>query len=385
MPIASLNTTWFALIGLLWAGYFVLEGFDFGVGILVPIVGRNDFERRLCINTIGPTWDANEVWLIVAAGATFASFPTWYAVMFSGFYLPMFAVLVGLIVRGVSFEFRGKDRAPAWRAAWDRALWAGSVIPAFLWGVIFTDLVSGLAIGGGPRYSGGLGGVLHPVALFGGLVTLALFCLHGAVFLSAKTTGELNIRARRVVRVLAGPAMALVAGLVVWVGLTVPKPGPGTLGPAVPLTLAAVAVAAIGIAWAASARRRDASAFAAVATAVLSLAAATFSALFPRVMVSTVPGGSLTIWNAASEHNTLVVMTVVAAVFTPFVLGYQAWSYWVFRQRLGRQPQGPPDEASRDVPSGPGGGSTDRDKVSLVAGEVSSAPVGNAPGAEGSP
>ena len=171
MPVASLNTAWFALIGLLWAGYFVLEGFDFGVGMLVPVIARSDLERRLCINTIGPTWDGNEVWLLVAGGATFAAFPTWYATMFSAFYLPLFLVLVGLIVRGVSFEFRGKDRAPAWRATWDRALFWGSLVPALLWGVAFTDLVAGIDVGPGPRYLGGLLGLLHPVALLGGLVS----------------------------------------------------------------------------------------------------------------------------------------------------------------------------------------------------------------------
>lgn len=341
MPVTSLNTAWFALIGLLWAGYFVLEGFDFGVGILLPVLSRDDVDRRLCINAIGPTWDGNEVWLIVAGGATFAAFPTWYAVMFSSFYLPLFLVLAGLIVRGVSFEFRAKGRAPAWRAAWDKALFWGSLIPAVLWGVTFTDLIAGLDIAPGTRYTGGLLGLLHPVALLGGATSLALFCLHGAVFLSAKTTGDLAVRARRTARWLAAPAAVLVAGLVAWVADAAPGAGPAGLATGVPIALGALAVMAIGAARATSGRGRDGQAFAATAVAVLAVAAAAFCALFPRVMVSRIPGGSLTVWNVASGRETLLVMTVVAAIFTPFVLGYQAWSYWVFRQRLTRPPQSP--------------------------------------------
>jgi cytochrome d ubiquinol oxidase subunit II len=342
MPVASLNTAWFALIGLLWAGYFVLEGFDFGVGILTSLVARDEVERRLCLNSIGPTWDANEVWLLVAGGATFAAFPTWYATMFSGFYLALFLVLVGLIVRGVSIEFRGRRRSPAWRATWDRARFWGSLLPALLWGVAFTDLVHGLPIRPGGLYYGGLLGLVHPIAILGGLVSLSLFSLHGAVFLSAKTSGELAARARRWARWLAGPTVILTAGLLVWLGVsTSSTPVVDGLPAVVPLVLGALAVGAVALAFWASGRHRDGVAFAATAGAVLGLAAAAFSELFPRVMVSTVAGGSLTIWNAASAHETLFVMTVVAAIFTPFVLAYQGWSYWVFRQRLIRPPSPP--------------------------------------------
>ena len=353
MPVASLNTAWFALIGLLWAGYFVLEGFDFGVGMLVPVLSRDDVDRRLCINAIGPTWDGNEVWLIVAGGATFAAFPTWYATMFSAFYLPLFLVLVGLIVRGVSFEFRAKGKEPAWRAAWDRALFWGSLVPALLWGVAFTDLVAGLDIAPGPRYLGGLVGLLHPVALLGGLVSLSLFCLHGAVFLSAKTTGDLAVRARRAVRVLVVPTVLFAGGLVAWLANSAPS-SPDGLAAAIPVALGVLAVLAVAVAGMTSRRGRDGRAFLATVIAVLALLAAAFCALFPRVMVSTAPAGSLTIWNAASAHETLLVMTVVAAVFTPFVLGYQTWSYWVFRQRLVRPPQQPsPTQGKGNHPAGP--------------------------------
>lgn len=355
-PIASLNTVWFALIGVLWTGYFVLEGFDFGVAVLMPFVSRDDTDRRLCINAIGPVWDGNEVWLLVAGGATFAAFPTWYATMFSGFYLALFLILAGLIVRGVSFEFRAHDPSSHWRASWDKTLFWGSLVPAVLWGVAFTNLVRGLRIVAGPRYHGGLLGLIHPVALLGGLASLALFSLHGATFLALKTTGELHQRARRAAGLLVGPAAILPAGLIVWVALDAPGES-GSLPVGWPLGLGAAAVVLVlagGWWWA---RHREGVAFACSAGAIMAMSAAAFTALFPKVMTSTVPGRSLTIWNAASEHRTLVVMTIVAAIFTPFVLGYQAWSYWVFRQRLVRPPQAPePAGASSDVAGRADGG-----------------------------
>ena len=202
-PVASLNTAWFALIGLLWTGYFVLEGFDFGVGMLSLAIGRDDVDRRLARNAIGPVWDGNEVWLIVAAGATFAAFPVWYASMFSGFYLALFIVLAALIVRGVSFEFRGKRDSARWRAGWDWALAVGSLVPAFAWGVAFTDLVHGLRLSPAGLYLGSFSGLLTPVAVVGGLASLAMFLVHGATFLSLKTAGPLAARARRVAMWLA--------------------------------------------------------------------------------------------------------------------------------------------------------------------------------------
>jgi cytochrome bd ubiquinol oxidase subunit II len=243
MPIDTLNTAGFSLIGVLWAGYFVLEGFDFSVGILSPLLSHDDLERRLCINTIGPVWDGNEVWLIVAGGATFAAFPDWYATMFSGFYLALFLILAGHIVRGVSFEFRGKDRAPAWRATWDRTLFVGSLIPALLWGVAFTNLIHGLDIGAGFHYLGGFVGLIHPMAVLGGLAGLSLFVLHGAVFLAAKTGGDLSERARRAARLMAVPTVALFGGLVAWVALAAGPRAAQTLPRVVPLAFAAVAVA----------------------------------------------------------------------------------------------------------------------------------------------
>jgi cytochrome d ubiquinol oxidase subunit II len=360
-PVASLDTAWFALIGFLWAGYFVLEGFDFGVGVLSLVIGRDDTDRRMCRNAIGPFWDGNEVWLIVAAGATFAAFPAWYADMFSAFYLALFVVLVALIVRGVSFEFRGKRPSARWRAGWDGALAAGSLIPAFAWGLLFTDLVHGLRLSASGNYLGGFSGLLAPVAVVGGLASLALFVAHGATFLALKTSGPLVQRARWVAAPAALLAGALVTGTAGWLAtggrpgsarphgpVTLHRPHGAASSPIaarlpadVPLALvASCLVLAIAAGWLVLARRAGL-AFGLSALAILSATAALFTALFPRVLVSTGPGPALTVWSAASAHLTLVVMTIVAAIFVPFVLLYQGWSYWVFRQRLTRPPGQP--------------------------------------------
>lgn len=349
--VESLNTVWFALIGLLWTGYFVLEGFDFGVGVLTRWIGRDDVDRRLAMNAIGPTWDGNEVWLIVAGGATFAAFPTWYASMFSGFYLALFLVLAALIVRGVTFEFRSKRSSEAWREGWDWALFVGSLLPAVLWGVAFVDLLHGLSLDRSGEMVGGFGGLLAPVALLGGLASLAVFVTHGATFLALKTTGDLSARARRVAVGAGLPAGALVTATAAWLGADA-RSNPGGLPAVVPAVLVALAVALLlAAAWLAL-RAALGRAFALTGLAIVALGASIFSALFPRVMTSTGPGPSLTIWSAASAHETLFVMTVVAAIFTPFVLAYQGWTYWVFRQRLTRPPS---TEASLAGPTSPPG------------------------------
>jgi cytochrome d ubiquinol oxidase subunit II len=334
-PVASLNTAWFALIGLLWTGYFVLEGFDFGVGMLSLAIGRDDVDRRLARNAIGPVWDGNEVWLIVAVGATFAAFPVWYASMFSGFYLALFIVLAALIVRGVSFEFRGKRDSARWRAGWDWALAVGSLVPAFAWGAAFTDLVHGLRLSPAGLYTGSFSGLLPPVAVVGGLASLAMFLVHGATFLSLKTAGPLAARARRVAMWLAVPAAALVAGTAAWLSAAGSQAVGGLPG-TVPVALAVGCAAAFGGSGRLVLARRDGLAFGLSALGIAAVAAAVFAALFPRVMASTGPGPALTIWSAASAHQTLLVMTVVAAIFVPLVLAYQGWSFWVFRQRLVR-------------------------------------------------
>jgi cytochrome d ubiquinol oxidase subunit II len=338
---AALDTTWFALIGLLWAGYLFLEGFDFGVSIVAPFVSADDQDRRICINAIGPVWDGNEVWLVTAGGATFAAFPLWYGRLFSGFYLALFLVLLALIVRGVSFEFRGKLTSAAWRRTWDWANFAGSLVPAVVWGAAFTDLVRGVVLAPGGVYFGGLLGLLHPVALVGGLASATLFALHGSVFLSMKTGGGLAERARKAAVVAGVAATALLAVAVAWVALAGRPSVPGAVSPVLPLALGALGVLAAAGGTALVATGRGGLAFLSTGLAILAGLGAVFSRMFPEVLpASNVASHSLTIAGSASQHETLVVMTVVAAVFTPLVLAYQGWTYWVFRQRLVRATAG---------------------------------------------
>jgi cytochrome d ubiquinol oxidase subunit II len=322
-----LTTVWFALIAVLWAGYFVLEGFDFGVGMLLPVLGRDEVRRRVLINTIGPVWDGNEVWLLVAGGATFAAFPEWYATLFSGFYLPLLIILVALIVRGLAFEYRGKIDSPAWRRRWDACLIAGSVVPALLWGVAFGNILRGVRLDARHEYVGSFFDLLNPYALLGGLTTLSLFALHGAVFLALKTDGDVRHDAGRLAVRLAGPAVACAAGFLLWTQLA--------HGNARGATLSAVAALALLAGVAAAWRRREGWAFLATAVAIAVATAALFATLYPNVMPSTIAdANSLTVINAASTPYTLKIMTWVAVVFTPVVLAYQSWTYWVFRKRL---------------------------------------------------
>jgi cytochrome d ubiquinol oxidase subunit II len=333
----ELTTVWFGLITILWVGYLVLEGFDFGVGILLPVLARTDRERRVVINTIGPVWDGNEVWLLVAGGATFAAFPQWYATLFSGFYLPLFFILVALIVRGVAFEFRGKRPEPWWRARWDAAIFIGSLVPAILWGVAFANIVGGVPIDANHEFTGNLLTLLNPYGLLGGLTTLGLFVTHGAVFLALKTTGEIRARANR----LAG-RVGFVAAVLAVVFLAWTQQVRGDLPS---LLLSVVAALAFVGALVANRLGREGWAFAGSAVTIALAVVALFVALYPDVLPSTIdPAYSLTTTNAASTNYTLSIMTVVAVIFTPLVLLYQGWTYWVFRRRIGVE-QIPPDEA----------------------------------------
>lgn len=323
----ELTTVWFALIAVLWVGYFCLEGFDFGVGMLLPVLARNETERRVMINTIGPVWDGNEVWVLVAGGATFAAFPEWYATLFSGFYLPLLLILVALIVRGLSFEYRHKRDEAEWKARWDLAIIVGSVVPALLWGVAFANIVAGVPIDADKEFTGTLFTLLNPFGLLGGLVTLTLFAAHGAMFVALKTDGEIRHRARDLA-VRIGVVAAVLA--VVFLVLTQLKTGTALTA----VVFAVAALALVGGLVAARAGREGwafVGTFATIALAVVGL----FLALFPDVMPSTTdPAYSLTTTNAAATAYTLRVMTWVAVVFTPIVLGYQAWTYWVFRKRI---------------------------------------------------
>ena len=325
----DLPTVWFIVIAVLWTGYFVLEGFDFGVGLLLPAVGRGDTDRRVMINTIGPVWDGNEVWLITAVGATFAAFPAWYAGLLSGFYLPILLIIVALIGRGVAFEYRGKVDDPRWRARWDAAIVAGSAVPAFGWGLIMANVVRGVEIGADGVVSSGLLDLLNPYALLGGATTLALFTLHGAVFLALKTDGPVRRRAMAAARRVAPVAAAAVFGFLSW---TQADHGGGWTGVA-----AAVAVGGLLACAAFAGRRREGWAFVATAVTVVAFTAVLFGSLFPAVLPSlTNPAFDLTVANAASAPYTLGVLSWIGAAALPMVIGYQSWSYWVFRRRVTR-------------------------------------------------
>jgi cytochrome bd ubiquinol oxidase subunit II len=323
----ALTDIWFLLIAVLWTGYFVLEGFDFGVGMLLPLVARTDNDRRVAINTIGPIWDGNEVWLLVAGGATFAAFPQWYASLFSGFYLALLLILVALIVRGVAFEFRGKVDSVRWRRNWDIGIVFGSFLPALLWGVAFANIVAGVPLDAHHEYTGSLLTLLNPYGLLGGLATLTLFAFHGSVFLALKTTGPVRERAAALAA-KAGIAVIVLGGLfLVWTFLA-----HGKLWTLLPV---AVAAAALVGAWLANARKREGWAFTLTTVAIVAVTVTLFGSLYPDVLPSsTDPANSLNTTNAASTPYTLTIMTWVAAVFTPIVLAYQAWTLWVFRRRI---------------------------------------------------
>jgi len=305
-------------------------------------VGRDDLDRRVAIHTIGPLWDGNEVWLLVAGGATFAAFPEWYATLFSGFYLPLFLILVALILRGVAFEYRAKDRRPQWQAWWDRAIFFGSALPALLWGVAFANIVHGVALDASFEYTGGLGNLLHPYALLGGLTTLLLFTLHGATFLGLKAAGPVAERAHRYGSMLALPTVVVAGGFLAWTLVDASGGNRGTFALGVLIAVAAVAAMAALAAAALLRAKRDGWAFAATGVTIFTAVLMLFLDLYPRVMPSsTAEANSLDIYNAASTPTTLRVMTVVALIFVPVVLAYQAWSYWVFRKRVTREQLSP--------------------------------------------
>ncbi|MFD8199114.1 cytochrome d ubiquinol oxidase subunit II [Streptomyces sp. NPDC003470] len=326
----ELHDVWFVLIAVLWTGYFFLEGFDFGVGVLTKLLARDRAEKRVLINTIGPVWDGNEVWLLTAGGATFAAFPEWYATLFSGFYLPLLVILLCLIVRGVAFEYRVKRPEERWQRNWENAIFWTSLIPAFLWGVAFGNIVHGVKIDRDLEYVGSVWDLLNPYALLGGLVTLTLFTFHGTVFTALKTVGEIRERAR---------ALALRLGLVtvvpalVFLLWTQAHSGDGKS-----LVALVVAVASLTVALAANQAGREGWAFALSGVTIVAAVAMLFLTLFPNVMPSTLDADwSLTVTNASSSPYTLKIMTWLAVIATPVVLLYQGWTYWVFRKRIGTQ------------------------------------------------
>ncbi len=332
-----LNVLWFILVAVLYIGYFVLEGFDFGVGILLPFLGKTDTQRRVLINTVGPHWDGNEVWLITAGGATFAAFPQWYATLFSGFYLPLFLMLIALIVRGVAFEFRSKDENPRWRSLWDWAIFIGSLVPAVLWGVAFTNFVIGVPIDANMQYVGGFWNLLNPFALLGGLVSLLAFTVHGAVFLTLKTEAEIASPARKIAGRMWLPLVIVSVAYAIGMYFATDLLEKSAIATIIVQALTVIALLVAG--WFMR-QKRDGWAFTCMAASITLAATTLFTLLFPRVLISNLdPAFSLTINNAASSPYTLKVMSTIALVFVPIVLVYQGWTYWVFRKRIRSKPQ----------------------------------------------
>jgi cytochrome bd ubiquinol oxidase subunit II len=349
-----LSDLWFIAIAVLWAGYFILEGFDFGVGMLLPVLGRDDRSRRVMINAIGPVWDGNEVWVLTAGGATFAAFPAWYASLFSAFYLPLLLILVGLIIRGVAFEYRGKRDGVRWKAGWDACIFAGSLLAAVLWGVAFANIVRGIPLDAAGHFTGNLFTLLNPYALLGGLTTLTLFLAQGARFLELKTSGPLRARAQGTA-LITGVASVIAGGGFLAATMAAYRRGGWNGTAAASVALAALAAAALIAAIGADRLRRGGIAFAASCLGIGSAVAALFTVLYPDVLPSTLdPAFSLTTANAASAHKTLMLMTIVAIIFLPLVLAYQAWSYWVFRRRLTA-----PAEAAAPAAGAPDGAAPD--------------------------
>jgi cytochrome d ubiquinol oxidase subunit II len=355
MDPTTLETIWFLLICILWIGYFVLEGFDFGVGLLLRALGRDRAEKRMLMHSIGPFWDGNEVWLLVAGGATFAAFPGWYASLFSGAYLALFVILAALIFRGVAFEFWGKHDTSRWRATWEWALVLGSAVPALLWGVAWANIVRGLPLNENHDMTGSFFDLLSPYALLGGVVSLALFTLHGAIFLTLRLEGELAERARRVAVRVAPAAIVAVAAFLGW---TLAEQGGVEWFSAV---LAAGAVVfAVTVPFLVG-QRRLGWAFGVSAASIAFTFSALFADLFPNALPSTTTAANdLTLAGAASTPYTLKVMTVVAVLLVPVILVYQGWTYWVFRARLGKadfeEVSNPIDLVAKVTGGTPGGG-----------------------------
>lgn len=349
----GLQLLWFGLIAVLWTGYLVLEGFDFGVGMLLPFLGKNDGERRVLINTIGPVWDGNEVWLITAGGAMFAAFPVWYATLFSAFYIPLLLVLVGLILRGVSFEYRSKIGTARWRSTWDGIIAFSSLLPSLLWGVAFGNLIRGVdatvlfdkvaltpegkldgansVLVAHPTFSVLLA-ALNPFSLLMGVVTVLLFATHGAIFLGLKTAGDIRERAMKTAFALSLPLLVTGAVWAIWAQTSY---GKGWMW-------AVVLVAALGLAGVVATTKAGKEGPAFLLSSVVTVGAVimVFGAMYPNVLTITLDGSDVsaavntTIATASSTDLTLKVMTGVAVVFTPIVLAYTAWTYWVFRKRI---------------------------------------------------
>jgi cytochrome d ubiquinol oxidase subunit II len=326
----DLGIIWFILIGVLFTGFFFLEGFDFGVGILLLLIGKNDTEIRIIINSIGPVWDGNEVWLITAGGAIFAAFPNWYATMFSGFYLAMLLILVALILRGVAFEFRSKNESEIWRNTWDKIICISSTILAILFGVALANLIKGVPIDKSMNYVGGFFDLISIYTLVAGITTLLVFIFHGAVFLSLKADKSIEEKALKMARTVGIYAIGISIVLILLTFLQT-----DAFASKLAILSAFVALVTLILSWYLIGVKKAREAMLTNGISIALGVATLFLGLFPRVMVSSIkPEYSLTIANASSSLNTLTLMTKVAIIFVPIVLAYQVWTYWIFRKRV---------------------------------------------------
>ncbi len=336
---------WYIIIAILWTGFFVLEGFDFGVGMLHAVIGTDEAGRRAAINTIGPLWDGNEVWLIVAGAGMFAAFPGWYATMFSAYNLALVLLLMSLIVRGVAFEYRGKRDAARWLRTWDVLMTAGSVLAPLLIGVALAGLLHGLPINSSQNYTGSFWDLLQPYALLTG-VTLVLICLlHGATFLCLKTTDDMRERSWQAARRIAPVTGAAVTAFIIWTHLTA---GTTFFLNVIELLAVLAVIAAVMLVYG----HREGFAFAATTVTIASCILAIFTDLYPNVMVSsTSTAYNLTVHNTASGGYSLKVMTVVVVILLPVVLTYQTWTYYVFRRRVSKSEFQPPPPSPEATPA----------------------------------
>ncbi|MCE1174071.1 MAG: cytochrome d ubiquinol oxidase subunit II [Propionibacteriales bacterium] len=377
MDYVTLQILWLILVAVLWIGYLVLEGFDYGVAMLIPFLGKTEKEKRVMVNTIGPVWDGNEVWLLTAGGATFAAFPAWYATLFSGAYLPLFLVLVGLIIRGVSFEYRAKHPETKWRNTFDWMAAIGSFIVPLVFGVAFANFIIGLPVAlattaQNPYLMAPAAAALYvitpapyfwqlfsPFALLGGIVLVVAFLFHGSVYLTLKTkAGELHDRIRKFASTIGLVAIVGGAAYLLWQNLVYPAQGALTkaalgvdLAPTLQLIgwiMTVVAALALIAAWWFVGHGREGIAFISTSVAILAVAVITFSTMVPGMGFVNAAGdrtsAPLNILNGSSSPETLTLMTIVAVIFVPIVLAYSAWTYWVFRQRLGVENM--PDEVA---------------------------------------
>jgi cytochrome d ubiquinol oxidase subunit II len=330
----DLHIVWFILIGILLTGFFVLEGYDYGVGILLPFLGKSDTERRMVLNSIGPFWDGNEVWLITAGGALFAAFPNWYATLFSSFYLEMFGILFALILRGAAFEFRSLHESPRWRTTWDWVIFTGSLLPGFFSGIILANVLRGIPIDAHMNYTGNALTMFSPYALLTGITLVVLFALHGAIFINLRVTGPLMERSRKAAQLLWLPTVILVLLFAIMSYVLSDTFRELFLNPRIAPVGDLMIVALLSVGWLVY-RKRGGLAFA-MTCLTIGLAAVTIClGLFPNVLISSLnPAWNLTVTNAASGPYTLQVMSWLALTLVPFVLLYQGWSYWVFRKRI---------------------------------------------------